>query len=150
MKRMLAILSLGLVGLSGCGEAKVAVPVPTPNPKDAAICQKLTPTLPETVADQPKRKVADAPDLTAAWGNPPITVRCGVVKPSALEHTSSLITVNGIDWFAEELSAGWRFTSMNTFVFVEVTVPNNYNPEANALVDLSASLKKIVVLAATN
>jgi len=150
MKRMFAVLLLCSAGLSACGEAKVAVPVPTPNASDAAICQRLSPNLPETVADQPKRTVADSPDLTAAWGNPPISLRCGVLKPTALEPTSSLISVNGIDWFAEELSAGWQFTSMNTFVFVEVTVPNDYNPEANALVDLSASLKKLVVLAATN
>jgi len=150
MKRVSAILMLGLVAFSGCGEVKVAVPVPTPNAKDVAICQKLTPSLPEKVADQPKREVSDAPDLTAAWGNPPITLRCGVVKPAALEPTSSLITVNGIDWFAQQLSAGWQFTSMNTYVYVEVTVPESYSPEANALVDLSSSLKKLVVLAATN
>ena len=150
MKRVLATLLLCLVGLAACGEAKVAVPVPTPNAKDAAICQRLSPTLPEKVADQSKRKVSEAPDLTSAWGDPPISLRCGVVKPAALEPTSSLITVNGIDWFAEELSAGWRFTSMNTLVFVEVTVPNDYSPEANALVDLSESLKKLVAVAATN
>ena len=150
MKRVFATLMLCVVGLSACGEAKVAVPVPTPNAKDVAICQKLSPTLPEKVADQSKRKVSDAPDLTAAWGNPPISLRCGVVSPPALEPTSSLITVNGIDWFAQQLSAGWRFTSMNTLVFVEVNVPKDYSPEANALVDLSTSLKKIVVLATTN
>jgi len=150
MKQMLAILSLSVVVLSGCAEAKVAVPVPTPNASDAAICQRISPNLPETVADQPKRKVSDAPDLTAAWGNPPITLRCGVVKPAALEPTSSLITVNGIDWFAQQLSAGWQFTSMNTYVYVEVTVPESYSPEANALVDLSSSLKKLVVLTTTN
>ena len=147
---MFAILILCLAGLSACGEAKVAVPVPTPNAKDAAICQKLLPSLPEKIADQAKRLVSGAPDLTAAWGDPPISLRCGVVKPADLEPTSSLITVNGIDWFAEELSAGWRFTSMNTFVFVEVTVPKNYSPEANALVDLSDSLRSLVVLASAN
>jgi hypothetical protein len=39
---------------------------------------------------------------------------------------------------------------MNTFVFVEVTVPKNYSPEANALVDLSDSLRSLVVLASAN
>jgi len=150
MKRVLAILLLFLGGLSACGEAKVAVPTPTPNANDAAICSTLSQTLPQQVADQPKRTVANSPDLTAAWGNPPISLRCGVIKPAALEPTSSLITVNGIDWFAQQLSAGWQFTSMNTSVFVEVTVPNDYSPEANALVDLSVSLKKIVVLATKN
>jgi len=150
MKRVSAVLLLCLAALAGCGGAKVAVPVPTPNAKDAAICKTLSPSLPNLIADQKKRKVADAPELTAAWGNPSISLRCGVNKPSALLPTSSLITVNGIDWFAEELSAGWRFTSMNTSVFVEVTVPKNYSPEANALVDLNESLKPLLVLASTN
>jgi Protein of unknown function (DUF3515) len=144
MKRVFAASVLCLVGLAGCGEAKVAVPVPSPNAKDAQICRSLSPNLPDTIADQAKRKVTDAPDLTAAWGNPPISLRCGVVKPPALEPTSPQITVNDVDWFAEELSAGWRFTSMNTSVFVEVTVPKDYSPQANALVDLSASLKPLV------
>lgn len=147
MKRVLAALMLGLLGLSACGEPKVAVPVPSPNVKDAAVCHSLTPTLPATVADQTQRKVKDAPDLTAAWGNPAVFLRCGVTKPSALQPTSSLITVNGIDWFAEELTSGWRFTSLNTSVFIEVTVPNDYSPEANALVDLSTSLNPIVIAA---
>lgn len=150
MKRVLAVLVFCLFGLSACGAAKVAVPVPSPNAKDAAICHTLAPTLPELVADQHKRKVADAPDLTAAWGDPPIFLRCGVGKPGALAPTSSLITVNAVDWFAEELTAGWRFTSMNTSVFIEVTVPNEYSPEANALVDLSASLKPLIILASEN
>lgn len=150
MKRVLAILLLCTFALVGCGQAKVAVPVPSPNAKDVATCHSLSTTLPLQVADQDKRKVAEAPDLTAAWGDPPIFLRCGVAKPKSLEPTSSLITVNGIDWFAEELTAGWRFTSMNTSVFVEVTVPNKYTPEANALVDLSESLKSLIVLASTD
>lgn len=150
MKRVFAVLILCTVAISGCGGAKVAVPVPSPNAKDTSICNSIVPTLASHVADQEKRKVAEAPDLTAAWGDPPIYLRCGVNKPTALEPTSSLITVNGIDWFAQELTAGWRFTSMNTSVFIEVTVPSKYSPEANALVDLSGNLKPLVILASTN
>lgn len=150
MKRVSAGLLLCLTALAGCGGAKVAVPVPSPNAKDAAICKTLSQTLPDTLAGQIRRKVSEAPELTAAWGNPSLNLRCGVNKPVTLLPTSSLITVNGIDWFAEELSAGWRFTSMNTSVFVEVTVPKDYSPEANALVDLSQSLKPLLVLASTD
>ena len=150
MKRVFAVLLVCLVGLSGCSEVKVAVPVPSPNANDAAICLRLSPTLPEKVADQARRPVTDASNLTAAWGNPAISLRCGVVKPTSLQPISSLITVNCIDWFAEELSAGLRFTSMNTSVFVEVTVPKDYSPEANALVDLNESLKPLLVLASND
>jgi len=78
--------------------------------------------------------------LTAAWGDPAIVVRCGVATPEALQPTSQLVTVDGIDWLPENLASGYRFTTVGRLANVEVTVPDHYAPEADALVDLAATI----------
>jgi hypothetical protein len=42
-----------------------------------------------------------------------------------------------VDWFPEPLSNGTRFTSVNTSEFIEVNIPNTYEPASNMLVDLA-------------
>ncbi|MBD4617601.1 DUF3515 domain-containing protein, partial [Xanthomonas citri pv. citri] len=38
---------------------------------------------------------------------------------------------------------GWRFTTIGRAGNIEVTVPTSYAPQADALVDLSAAIKKM-------
>jgi hypothetical protein len=87
---------------------------------------------------------ATSPDssLTAAWGSPAVVLRCGVPRPAALEPTSQLVTIDGVDWFPEQLSDGYRFTSYGRVADVQVRVPGTYAPEVNPLVDLAAAMKK--------
>ena len=49
-------------------------------------------------------------------------------------------------WCAEQIEDGWRFTTIGRAGNVEVTVPATYAPEADALVDLSATVKKVPVV----
>ena len=133
---LVVVLTSGAV-LTGCGVAKVAVPVPTPNPAIAAACSEIVKAMPATVDGQERRSVADSSQLTAAWGDPAITLRCGVDSPSNLKPESSIMTINGVDWFPEQLTAGYRFTTVNSAIFIEVNVPDKYNPEANALTDIT-------------
>ena len=133
---LVVVMTSGAV-LTGCGVAKVAVPVPTPNPAIAAACSEIVKAMPATVDGQERRSVADNSQLTAAWGNPAITLRCGVDSPSNLKPESSIMTINGVDWFPEQLTAGYRFTTVNSAIFIEVNVPDKYNPEANALTDIT-------------
>lgn len=131
-----------LTSLVACGPAKVAVPLPTPDAATSTLCNQLIDGLPNQVVSQDQRQVADDKKLTAAWGNPAITLRCGVGRPSGFTPESSIIAINGVDWFAEQLTAGWRFTSTNTNMYIEVNVPGKYSPEANVLTDLSTALLK--------
>ena len=142
--RLLAI-GAALATLAGCSQG-ITITAPTPEPKWAAVCQNALRDLPEKVAYQTRRSVKNATGLTAGWGDPVISLRCGVPRPAELKPTSQLVTVNSIDWFAQELTNGMRFTSMNTKVHIEVNVPSNYQPEGNALVDLTESLKELVIL----
>lgn len=79
---------------------------------------------------------------TAAWGEPPITLRCGVERPAALTASAQLITVNGTSWLPIEAQGGMVFVSTDwpsaaSPVYVEITVPAAYSPEVNSLADLS-------------
>ena len=96
--------------------------------------------------DAQQKRVEPASPYTAAWGNPEIVLRCGVSKPNALEPTSELVTVNGVDWLPEPTRGGYRFTTTGRVAYVEVVVPKHYSPEVNALVDLAGPIAQTVPL----
>lgn len=127
--------------LAACGR-QVAITVPEPtDPRCAAVVSAL----PETIDGAGKRPTAPESIATAAWGEPPIVLRCGVSRPSALTPTSSLVEVNGVAWLPEELSAGVLFTVVGwpddtNPLYLEVAVPEAYPAPANVLADLSPVL----------
>jgi len=100
--------------------------------------------LPATVDGQSSRDTDPASALTAAFGDPAITVRCGVPDPEALTPAAQLFTVNKVDWFPEEQSAGYVFTTYQRQTNVEVTVPDDYSPEVGALTALSDLVKETI------
>lgn len=129
--------------LTGCGGA-VSVTPPDADAPTVAICTDLHQALPGTLAEQPAHATDPDSPLTAAWGDPAILLRCGVPQPEALEPTSQVFTVNGVDWFPEELTEGYLFTTSGRSVNVEVTVPDDYAPEAGVLTELAAAVRRTV------
>lgn len=97
--------------------------------------------LPGTVADQQRRDVSSAG--AAAWGDPPITLRCGVDLPAAYTPTSRLIDADGVAWLSESVDGGSRFTSVRTSPRIEVSVPSAQEPASAALVDLAPLLVQL-------
>lgn len=142
---IVAALTLGLT--AGCA-GSVAVPVPSPEPTGSAAstCADLDEALPSSVLDQVRRQTEPDSVFTSAYGNPPITVRCGVGVPLALTATSLLATINDIDWLPEQRSAGYVFTTVGRVVNVEVAVPDAFTPETDVLVDLSPSIEANIPL----
>ncbi|MDP9418498.1 MAG: DUF3515 domain-containing protein, partial [Actinomycetota bacterium] len=92
----------------------------------------------------PRRATDPDSPYAAAWGDPSIVLRCGVARPAALRPESQVLTVNGVDWLAEEKESGYRFTTSGRAAFVEVVVPDDYAPEVDPLVDLAAPVKATV------
>ena len=86
--------------------------------------------LPTELYGQPARSTVPVDGTTAAWGDPPIVLRCGVPRPAELTPTSTLVEVEGVSWYPEELSAGYRFTSTGREANVEVTVPAPTGPRS--------------------
>ena len=128
---------------TGCSRT-VTMTDPAPSPSVAEQCAAVMDALPDTVLDQPRRTVEPG-RLSTAWGDPTITLRCGVAKPPGLGPESECFEVNGVGWFAEEAQGGYLFTTIGRPAYVEVGVPTDYAPEANALVDVANAVKKLPV-----
>jgi len=123
--------------LVGCGR-QVAVPLPD---APAEVCASVT--IPATVSGAGLRPTPEAG--TAAWGEPPITYRCGVSRPASLSSTSRLLDVAGIGWLPIEGEGGTGFIATTwpspaDPVYVEVLVPEDYAAPADVLIDISAAL----------
>lgn len=100
--------------------------------------------LPRTVAGADRRTGGtDSTSTVATWGDPRIVLRCGVDRPAGLTPTSRCDVVNDVGWFSEQLDDGWRFTTIGRAGYVEVTVPSDYAPQADALVDLSGAVARM-------
>jgi hypothetical protein len=125
---------------------RVDVPAPVPPAEVAAACAALPAALPEQVESQSRRPTSPASSLTAAWGDPAIVLRCGVPRPAALEPTSEVVEVNGVEWFGEPTADGYVFTTTGRVANVEVRVPNAYAPEVNPLTDLAAAVTENIPL----
>lgn len=142
-----------LLAATGCGggDGSPAPPDPTPTGAAARTCRALRAALPDRVDGQPRQAADDQLRYTVEWGDPAIRLRCGVPRPDVLtpgsEHynpTAEAVEVNGVTWLLEQRSDGYRFTTTGRVVFVEVTVPDAYHPEVNALTDLAAPVRREV------
>ena len=136
LPRQLAMVAFWGVVLVGCA---TPVAVPASEPGDPA-CAALVAKLPERLSNQERRTIEPDSGSAAAWGDPPVVLRCGVGEPARLQPDSPLTDINGITWFAEERSKGYVFTSVGLQPRVEVTVPDAYAPEGSVLVQLAPAL----------
>lgn len=132
-------LATGLAALvlTACSQPVAIEPA---DPVSAA-CTQFHDRLPTRVNNQEARVTEPQSGSTAAWGDPPIVVRCGVGVPQDYRPDGSVIQVDGIDWYITELSNGVRFTTLGLDQNVEVSVPAAYRPEVNTLLDLSSALQ---------
>lgn len=134
---LLLALALASLALTSCGRD---VAVPAPDYADP-VCAEVA--LPDTVNGAGRRPTDQAG--TAAWGEPPITWRCGVARPAALDPTSSLLDVNGIAWLPIDAAGGDVFVAVTwptkqAPVYVEVAVPDAYSAPADVLLDLAPAM----------
>ncbi|TDD45254.1 DUF3515 domain-containing protein [Kribbella antibiotica] len=137
------LAALGLLLLAGCSPGATPVPVPSPAPEVAAACEPLIKALPAKVLDAERRETEPVSPLTAAYGDPPIEVTCGVSPPAGMvQAQSQCFEVNGVGWFAKEVSNGVIFTTIGRTLYLELAVPSKYSPEANALTDVSDAVKQ--------
>jgi hypothetical protein len=137
------LLVAGLLGaallLSGCGSSMSVDEYPT-EPGTSVDCGGLFADRPVKVAGQKNRLVED--ENAAAWGDPAIILRCGVEKPEHLGPATRCDMVDGVGWFTESTSDGYLFTTIGRRYYVSVEVPHDYDPEADALVDLADSVSR--------
>lgn len=118
---------------------------PDPPGDEARLCTRFIDALPDELPTVgTRRTVSDESGLTAAYGDPPVAIRCGVPDPPGLRPTSTLVSVQGVDWLPEELSAGWRLTTIGLAANVELTVPTQQGPAPSVAVDIEPSLRAAI------
>ncbi|MFL6128998.1 MAG: DUF3515 domain-containing protein [Mycobacteriales bacterium] len=109
--------------------ARVALPpvrVAAPPPLSAAAqrsCRDLVSALPTLLGDRPARPVDSPSPYVAAWGEPPVVLRCGVPRPPAFIATADTLVISGVTWFAERRGASTAWTAVDRPVYVEVLAP---------------------------
>ena len=133
-------------GGAGHGDAAVRLVAPSPAPDASRYCAALARTLPARLDGHRRRAVSPGSALTAAWGKPPIELRCGVRLPAALTPTAELTVVNGVSWFPQPPGAATptRFTEVGREAYVELTIPASYAPAGPILVAVSNALAPVI------
>lgn len=145
---------IGGAGNSGSGSsssprptsgALPAVSVDAPPPKGAeGPCTKVMGALPITLGTLPGRPARSTSSFVAAWGSPPVVLRCGVSRPKQLRPDSSdfVPAIDGVNYLQEKDGDVNVFTAIDRAVYVEVRVPTSY--AAGPLPAISDAIAKVL------
>lgn len=139
LTRSLPLVLLTLLLVGGCSPGLRVDAYPT-EARTSVDCTAIYADAPQQVAGQDSILVKD--DTAAAWGAPPIILRCGVERPAAFNDSLYCDSVDGVDWFSETTADGYLFTTIGREFYVSVEVPKDYDPAADALADVAPTLKK--------
>ncbi|BBH64414.1 hypothetical protein ACTI_10990 [Actinoplanes sp. OR16] len=123
--------------------------------KAAQACLAVTSQLPSEIRDLPARQVTGGHEQNAAYGEPPITVSCGVpapimcetlddATPGCVPMDTELLIMNRVCWYAKPGADAATITTMDREVPVQVTVPNTYENPAQWANEFSDTIVKTV------
>jgi hypothetical protein len=107
--------------------APVPMAVPPLPAREATVCRALTSQLPADVRGLPQRKVTGGAEQNAAYGEPPITLSCGV-PAATFPPTDDVYRLNQVCWHAAPGGGGTVWTTVDREVPVRVVVPTGYEP----------------------
>ncbi|HEY0700446.1 MAG TPA: DUF3515 family protein [Micromonospora sp.] len=107
--------------------------------RQTVVCRALLSRLPTNLRDLAQRPVQAGPEQNAAYGDPPLTLACGVPQPS-VPATDDRWMVNKVCWHAAELADATVLTTLDREVPVRVTVPRAYTQPLQWVAPVSESL----------
>ena len=118
-------------------------PPPPLSAAEQRACQDLISALPTDLGDLPARPVDSSSPYVAAWGEPAVTLRCGVPRPPSFIATADVQQINGVTWFPERRGATTAWVVVDRPVYVEVLVPaaDASAPVARLSTAVTAALK---------
>lgn len=102
--------------------------VPAPQ-SGSADCTRLLAALPGELdggeqGPLPRRPlVAPAPQGAAAWGDPPVVLRCGLDRPDQLTTSSRLLSISGVQFLELAAPDSALWTVVDRPVYVAVSLP---------------------------
>jgi hypothetical protein len=110
-------------------------------------CQELVAALPTELGDLPARPVDSPSPYVVAWGDPPVTLRCGVARPPTFLATALVQDINGVTWFPERRGDRTAWTAVDRPVYVEVIAPADAAsvPAARLSTPITAALPRTAI-----
>jgi hypothetical protein len=97
-------------------------------------CRALVAKLPNALRGLARRPVTTGTEQNAAYGDPPITVACGVAA-ATYPPTDAVFGLDAVCWHAARAAGGAVWTTVDRQVPVRVTVPDAY--QGQLLVELA-------------
>ncbi|MHB8339614.1 MAG: DUF3515 family protein [Mycobacteriales bacterium] len=144
--RPAALAALALLAAGCAAPGPVALGVPAPVAPVAVACRMLAAALPAELLPGVHRRVTTPPSpLTAAWGVPAVTLRCGVPVPH-YDPTAFVAVVDGVDWLTASSGSTGLFYSFRLPLVVEVRVPGRYQG-AEVLATLTPLIARVATAA---
>jgi hypothetical protein len=130
---------------SAAPETGAGSPVPMPSRSltsgDAAACLTLIAHLPRSVRGLAQRPVTAGHEQNAAYGHPPITLRCGGVPLPSLTPESTIWNLSGTCWYADSSRPGaTTWTTLGRRVPVAITLPGGYEGQGGWVQEFTASI----------
>lgn len=120
--------------------APVAVPAPSLSASPGTVCRGLIAQLPGTIRDAKRRPVTAGPEQNAAYGQPPLTVACGVAAPK-VARTATVYQLSGVCYLATKRPGGTSvWTTVDRTVPVAITVPGSYSGAGQWAAEFSDSI----------
>lgn len=130
------VLGVVLVAV-GCGPQTVQMSPPETDGTTTEVCSEFVDELPDTLMDAERAEIRPESEIMAAWGDPPISLRCGVPRPDNLQPDSLLEEVNGIPWLPQPEDDPTMFTAVGHEAYVELQVPSGHGAPAPAMTTVS-------------
>ncbi|MGI8665764.1 MAG: DUF3515 family protein [Jatrophihabitans sp.] len=98
---------------------------PSPSLATANACVKVFAKLPVQLGSLAPRRTDTDSSFVAAWGNPPVVLRCGVARPAVYgtPQAAQLIDVNSVIWQPDPQKSQTVYTAVDRSVYLEVSVP---------------------------
>jgi hypothetical protein len=123
------VATVALVVLGACAdkspEAVDVSPPPSAGAATRSFCTGLDGRLPDALGELDRR--ATRVERVAAWGDPPIRLRCGVPPVERDPGDTQRIVIADVAWHARETSGQVVWTTLDLPVPVEVVVPSAHD-----------------------
>jgi hypothetical protein len=116
--------------------------VPTSSgPAVVSACSALVSSLPDELDTGVRRRpVTGDARRTAAWGDPAITLQCGVARP---DQTLEPIVIDGLKLVTQKAKGVITWTTFDRAVNVALAVPTSYEEQVYDVQPLVPMLKKL-------
>jgi hypothetical protein len=100
----------------------VTIIAPSLSARSAVVCRALVARLPDRVRTAQRRPVTAGPEQNAAYGDPAMTLQCGV-PPAVYPSTDDVYRLNDVCWHSVDQGGSTVWTTVDREVPVQVTVP---------------------------